>query len=97
MRRSRTRRCPWAKTEKSVLYHDTEWGVPAHEDLTLFELLVLEGAQAGLSWETILNKRESYREAFDQFDPAFSRAASVTPNWRSQPAARDGEGASAPE
>jgi len=64
------RRCPWAKTERSVLYHDTEWGVPAHDERTLFEFLVLEGAQAGLSWETILNKRESYREAFDQFDPA---------------------------
>jgi DNA-3-methyladenine glycosylase I len=64
------RRCPWAKTERSVVYHDTEWGVPAHDDRTLFEFLVLEGAQAGLSWETILNKRGSYREAFDRFDPA---------------------------
>ena len=64
------RRCPWAKTERSVVYHDTEWGVPAHDDRTLFEFLVLEGAQAGLSWETILNKRDSYREAFDRFDPA---------------------------
>src|SRR5437773_6312969 len=53
-----------------VEYHDKEWGVPAHDDRTLFEFLVLEGAQAGLSWETILNKRESYREAFDRFDPA---------------------------
>ena len=64
------RRCPWAKTERSVVYHDTEWVVPAHDDRTLFEFLVLEGAQAGLSWETILNKRDSYREAFDRFDPA---------------------------
>ena len=63
------RRCPWAKTERSVLYHDTEWGVPAHDDRTLFEFLVLEGAQAGLSWETILKKRGNYRDAFDQFDP----------------------------
>ena len=64
------RRCPWAKTERSVVYHDTEWGVPAHDDRTLFEFLVLEGAQAGLSWITILKKRPAYREAFDHFDPA---------------------------
>ena len=53
-----------------VQYHDTEWGVPVHDDRLLFEFLILEGAQAGLSWETILKKRENYREAFDQFDPA---------------------------
>jgi len=53
-----------------VRYHDEEWGVPVHDDRKLFEFLVLEGAQAGLSWETILNKRENYREGFDQFDPA---------------------------
>ncbi len=62
-------RCPWAKTELYVQYHDTEWGVPQHDDRLLFEFLILEGAQAGLSWETILKKRENYREAFDQFDP----------------------------
>src|SRR3984893_5416351 len=63
-------RCPWAKTEQYVQYHDTEWGVPVHDDRLLFEFLILEGAQAGLSWETILKKRENYREAFDKFDPA---------------------------
>jgi DNA-3-methyladenine glycosylase I len=62
-------RCPWAKTELYVEYHDKEWGVPVHDDRTLFEFLVLEGAQAGLSWETILKKRENYRQAFDRFDP----------------------------
>ncbi len=61
-------RCPWAKGEIYVDYHDTEWGVPLHEDRALFELLILEGAQAGLSWSTILNKRENYRKAFDGFD-----------------------------
>jgi DNA-3-methyladenine glycosylase I len=63
-------RCPWAKTELYAQYHDTEWGVPVHDDRLLFEFLILEGAQAGLSWETILKKRENYRAAFDQFDPA---------------------------
>lgn len=63
-------RCPWAKSELYVQYHDTEWGVPVHDDRLLFEFLILEGAQAGLSWETILKKRANYREAFDQFDPA---------------------------
>src|SRR5207302_2456231 len=62
-------RCPWAKTDLYVQYHDTEWGVPVHDDRTLFEFLLLEGAQAGLSWETILKKRENYRTAFDHFDP----------------------------
>jgi hypothetical protein len=62
-------RCPWAKTELYVEYHDEEWGVPVHDDRTLFEFLVLEGAQAGLSWETILKKRENYRQVFDRFDP----------------------------
>ena len=61
-------RCPWAQTPANVEYHDTEWGVPLHDDRALFELLILEGAQAGLSWTTILNKRENYRRAFDQFD-----------------------------
>src|SRR5437667_5852450 len=63
-------RCPWAKTDLYVLYHDTEWGVPVHDDRLLFEFLILEGAQAGLSWETILKKRENYRAAFDRFEPA---------------------------
>jgi DNA-3-methyladenine glycosylase I len=63
-------RCPWALTPLSIAYHDHEWGVPAHEDTVLFEFLVLEGAQAGLSWETILRKREGYRAAFAGFDPA---------------------------
>jgi DNA-3-methyladenine glycosylase I len=63
-------RCPWANGELMVRYHDEEWGAPVHDDLTLFEFLILEGAQAGLSWSTILNKRENYRRAFDGFDPA---------------------------
>jgi len=63
-------RCPWAKTEPYILYHDTEWGVPAHDDRTLFEFLILEGAQAGLSWETILKKRDHYRAAFNRFEAA---------------------------
>ncbi len=62
--------CPWATTPLYLAYHDTEWGVPLHDDRLLFEFLVLEGAQAGLSWLTILNKRERYRRAFDRFDPA---------------------------
>jgi DNA-3-methyladenine glycosylase I len=61
-------RCPWAEHEPNTAYHDTEWGVPLHDDRALFELLILEGAQAGLSWTTILNKRENYRRAFDGFD-----------------------------
>ena len=63
------RRCHWAKTDLSIAYHDAEWGVPLHDDHRLFEFLILEGAQAGLSWETILRKRENYRRAFDNFDP----------------------------
>jgi len=63
-------RCRWATTDLSIPYHDTEWGVPLHDDQRLFEFLVLEGAQAGLSWETILKKRDTYRTAFDDFDPA---------------------------
>lgn len=62
-------RCSWARDELAIRYHDEEWGVPAHDDRTLFEFLVLEGAQAGLSWDTILKKRENYRAAFDGFDP----------------------------
>ncbi len=65
------KRCDWAGSDElMVLYHDTEWGVPKHDDRRLFESLVLDGAQAGLSWATILNKRENYRRAFDGFDPA---------------------------
>ena len=64
-----SKRCAWARTPLSVAYHDQEWGVPLHDDTGLFEFLVLEGAQAGLSWETILNKRENYRAAFDGFNP----------------------------
>lgn len=63
------RRCGWATDELLTAYHDAEWGVPLHDDRALFELLILEGAQAGLSWITILKKREAYRAAFDQFDP----------------------------
>jgi DNA-3-methyladenine glycosylase I len=66
---SQPHRCHWAKTELSIAYHDCEWGVPSHDDRTLFEFLILEGAQAGLSWETILRKRENYRAAFNDFDP----------------------------
>ena len=62
-------RCGWATTELSTAYHDEEWGVPCHDDRTLFEFLILEGAQAGLSWETILRKRHHYRRAFGGFDP----------------------------
>ena len=61
-------RCGWAKGEKDILYHDTEWGVPSHEDGYIFEMLILEGFQAGLSWNTILQKRENFRKAFDNFD-----------------------------
>jgi DNA-3-methyladenine glycosylase I len=64
------RRCFWARTPLSIAYHDKEWGVPVHDDTRLFEFLILEGAQAGLSWETILRKRDNYRAAFDRFDPA---------------------------
>jgi DNA-3-methyladenine glycosylase I len=63
-------RCGWARTELGIPYHDTEWGVPVHDECTLFEFLILEGAQAGLSWETILKKRVRYREVFAGFDPA---------------------------
>ncbi len=62
-------RCAWATTEPAITYHDKEWGVPVHDDRVLFEFLILEGAQAGLSWNTILKKRENYRKAFDGFRP----------------------------
>ena len=61
-------RCDWAKNDLAIHYHDTEWGVPQHDDQKLFEFLILEGAQAGLSWDTILRKRENYRAAFDSFE-----------------------------
>src|SRR5436309_10006876 len=64
---AKTRRCAWAGNELSIRYHDEEWGVPVHDDRTLFEFLILEGAQAGLSWNTILQKREHYRKVFDNF------------------------------
>jgi len=70
-------RCAWARTEPSISYHDKEWGVPVHDDRLLFEFLILEGAQAGLSWETILKKRDAYRKAFDNFDP--QRVARYSP------------------
>ena len=61
-------RCAWAKGDLYIAYHDQEWGVPVHDDRLLFEFLILEGAQAGLSWLTILKKRPNYRRAFDNFD-----------------------------
>ncbi|MBI4390986.1 MAG: DNA-3-methyladenine glycosylase I [candidate division NC10 bacterium] len=70
-------RCRWARTPLSIAYHDAEWGVPVHDERLLFEFLTLEGAQAGLSWETILKKRAAYRDAFLGFDPA--RVARFTP------------------
>ena len=70
-------RCPWPTKPLDIHYHDTEWGVPLHDDRHLFEMLILEGAQAGLSWSTILAKRENYREAFDDFD--IERIARYTP------------------
>lgn len=66
---SERHRCAWATTELGIAYHDREWGSPQHDDRVLFEFLILEGAQAGLSWETILRKRENYRKAFAAFDP----------------------------
>ncbi len=62
-------RCPWANNGLAIEYHDREWGVPLHDDRRLFEFLILEGAQAGLSWDTILRKRDNYRAAYDRFDP----------------------------
>ncbi len=70
-------RCTWARNELAIAYHDEEWGVPVHDDRVFFEFLILEGAQAGLSWDTILRKRESYRKVFDDFD--VSRVARFTP------------------
>jgi DNA-3-methyladenine glycosylase I len=70
-------RCAWASTPLSIAYHDEEWGIPVHDDRVHFEFITLEGAQAGLSWETILKKRDAYREAFAEFDPA--KVARFTP------------------
>jgi DNA-3-methyladenine glycosylase I len=74
---SEPRRCTWAQSELDIAYHDREWGVPVHDDQVLFEFLILEGAQAGLSWSTILKKRENYRRAFANFDAR--RIARYTP------------------
>ena len=74
---TRRTRCGWATTPLGIAYHDEEWGVPVHDDRVLFEFLTLEGAQAGLSWETILKKRDAYRKAFAGFDPA--KVARFTP------------------
>jgi DNA-3-methyladenine glycosylase I len=68
--KSGPKRCHWAKSPLMIAYHDEEWGVPLHDDRRLFEFLILEGAQAGLSWEIVLNKRENYRKAFDGFHAA---------------------------
>ena len=74
MSTSDPQRCAWANSPLNVAYHDQEWGVPQHDDRVLCEFLILEGAQAGLSWETILKKRDHYRRVFDQFDPAIVAA-----------------------
>jgi DNA-3-methyladenine glycosylase I len=81
-------RCGWARSDLSIAYHDTEWGVPLHDDRRLFEFIVLEGAQAGLSWETILRKRDAYRRAFDDFDT--ERIARYTPKKVERLMADDG-------
>ncbi|MFN7137870.1 MAG: DNA-3-methyladenine glycosylase I [Limisphaerales bacterium] len=70
MQPAAVQRCAWARNDLAIRYHDEEWGRPVHDDRLLFEFLILEGAQAGLSWDTILKKRENYRRAFDHFDPA---------------------------
>jgi DNA-3-methyladenine glycosylase I len=77
MRQQEVKRCDWAKAEPNISYHDNEWGVPLHDDRGLFEFLILEGAQAGLSWETILKRRDNYRRAFDNFD--VTKVARYTP------------------
>ena len=81
-------RCPWPTKPLDIHYHDTEWGVPVHDDHRHFEMLILEGAQAGLSWSTILAKRENYREAFDDFD--VERIARYTPRKVAQLLANPG-------
>lgn len=77
MAKQAAKRCHWASAEPMIAYHDREWGVPVHDDRSLFEMLCLEGAQAGLSWETVLRKRERYREVFKNFDPRL--VARITP------------------
>lgn len=77
MAKQAAKRCHWASAEPMIAYHDREWGVPVHDDRSLFEMLCLEGAQAGLSWETVLRKRERYREIFKNFDPRL--VARITP------------------
>jgi DNA-3-methyladenine glycosylase I len=72
-------RCPWPKTELDILYHDKEWGKPVYDDQKLFEFLILEGAQAGLSWSTILKRREGYRAVFKEFDP--QKVAKLSPAY----------------
>ncbi len=81
-------RCPWPKSDLDVAYHDTEWGVPVHDDRRFFEFLILEGAQAGLSWSTILRKRDAYRRAFAEFDP--ERVARFTAARQAKLLANDG-------
>ena len=76
-------RCSWANGDLYIEYHDNEWGVPVHDDRHLFEMLILEGAQAGLSWITILKKRENYRKAFDHFDARKDRALRRAQRFRS--------------
>jgi DNA-3-methyladenine glycosylase I len=78
MSASTAARCAWATTPESIAYHDREWGVPVHDDRVFFEFLVLEGAQAGLSWETVLRKRDRYRQLFYRFDP--KRVAKMSPH-----------------
>jgi DNA-3-methyladenine glycosylase I len=82
------RRCSWAQTDLSIAYHDREWGLPVHDDRVLFEFLILEGAQAGLSWETILNRRENYRAAFNDFD--FQAVAQYGPKKERELLANEG-------
>jgi DNA-3-methyladenine glycosylase I len=77
MKKQPIKRCHWANAEPMIAYHDREWGVPIHDDRGLFELLCLEGAQAGLSWETVLRKRDRYRELFRNFEP--NLVARITP------------------
>ncbi len=81
-------RCSWARNDLAIQYHDEEWGVPQHDDRILFEFLILEGAQAGLSWDTILRKRENYRKAFDKFDP--KRISKYDAHRRKELLANDG-------
>lgn len=82
MKSKHTQRCPWPQNDLAVAYHDAEWGVPVHDDRRWFEFLILEGAQAGLSWDTILKKREHYRRVYDGFDPV--RVARYTERKQAQ-------------